>query len=430
MTAPGRHRASGVTELVGMTWNHPRGVAPLLAATRRAAAAEPGLRIRWEARSLREFEDVPVAELAARYDLIAVDHPFVGQAAESGAVIPLDEVLPAEELAEQRAASVGPSFRSYTWQDRQWALPMDAAAQVSAYRPDLLTSPPPATWDEVVDVLTALPDRSAARLPASPTHLWASFLTLCHQHAGSLDPALLAPRAGGRPGWWPDGGVLTDVAVPAIDQLYRLLELVDPVSLRQDPIATLDDMAAGAPVHYVPLIFGYSNYARVGHADHLIRFADAPGPTATPAGSMLGGVGLTISARCRDIPAAVRFATLVVSADFQCGDYLRSGGQPGHRAAWTDPAANDLTHDFFRGTLATLDHAFVRGRDAGYPDWQRRGGDLLHAMIIRRESAAGIAGALAGRWPARTAGGPVGRPGAGGPPGTDPGTPVGPAAGG
>ncbi|MFC7546788.1 ABC transporter substrate-binding protein [Plantactinospora sp. GCM10030261] len=397
-----------MSALVGMTWNHPRGVAPLLAATRRTAAEHPGRTIRWEARSLREFEDVPVAELAARYDLIAVDHPFVGQAAASGAVVPLDEVLPAEVLADLREASVGPSFRSYTWQDRQWALPMDAAAQVSAYRPDLLSGPPPASWDEVIELLTALPNRSAARLPASPTHLWASFLTLCHQHAARTDATLVRPRPDGRPGWWTDAGVRTEVAVPAIGTLYRLLDLVDPVSLTQDPITTLDAMAAGAPVRYVPLTFGYSNYARDDHARHLVRFADAPSATGNPDGSMLGGVGLAISARCRDLPTAARFAALVLAADFQRGDYLRSGGQPGHRAAWTDPAANDLTHDFFRATLSTVDNAFVRARDVGYPAHQRDGGELLHALVRRREPAATIVAELADRWIRRAGAGPAG----------------------
>jgi multiple sugar transport system substrate-binding protein len=390
-----------VTQLLGMTWSHPRGLLPLLAAAERAAAEQPGLSIRWDARSLREFEDVPVAELAARYDLIAVDHPFVGQAAESGAFVPLDEVLPAEVLAEQRAASVGPSFRSYTWGGRQWALPMDAAAQVSAYRPDLLPGPPPTSWDEVFELLAALPDPSGARLPANPTHLWASWLTLCHQYARQSDPELVVPRPDGRPGWWPDSGILAEVAIPAIERLYRLLELVDPVSLTQDPIQVLDEMAAGAPIRYVPLLFGYSNYARAGYATRLVRFAAAPGPDGTPDGSMLGGVGLAISSRCRDVPAAARFAAMVVSAAFQCGDYVRAGGQPGHRDAWTDPVVNELTYDFFGATLGTLDRAFVRGRDAGYPVYQQRGGEVLHNLVGRREAASGIAARLAELWSRR-----------------------------
>ncbi len=385
-------------QLLGMTWSHPRGLLPMLAAAQRAAAEQPGLSIRWDARSLREFEDVPVAELAARYDLIAVDHPFVGQAAESGAFVPLDEVLPAEVLAEQAASSVGPSFRSYTWGGRQWALPMDAAAQVSAYRPGLLPGPPPTSWDGVFELLAALPDTSGARLPANPTHLWASWLTLCHQYARQSEPELVMPRPDGRPGWWPDSGILAEVAIPAIERLYRLLELVDPVSLTQDPIQVLDEMAAGAPIRYVPLLFGYSNYARAGYATRLVRFAAAPGPDGTPDGSMLGGVGLAISSRCRDVPAAARFAAMVVSAAFQCGDYVRAGGQPGHRAAWTDTAVNELTSDFFGATLGTLDRAFVRGRDAGYPVYQQRGGELLHTLVGRREAAVGVAARLAELW--------------------------------
>ncbi|GAA3520128.1 extracellular solute-binding protein [Actinocatenispora rupis] len=378
-----------MSTLRGMTWNHRRGLAPLVAATERYGAA-----IDWDARSLREFEDVPVAELAARYDLIAVDHPFMGQAAASGEFLALDEVLPADVLAEQAAGSVGPSFRSYAWQGHQWALPMDAAAQVSAYRPDLVDAPP-RSWAEAVELLRALPAGTVGKLPANPTHLWASFLTLCHHEAGA---ARTGAGPDGRPAWWPADGIEPDVAAAAVGALYRLLDLVDPGSLAQDPIQVLDEMASGAPVAYAPLVFGYSNYARDGYGDHLVRFADAPGPDGVPVGTMLGGVGLAISARCADPAAAVRFAAAVVAPDFQADGYAGAGGQPGHRRAWTDPAVNRLTHGFFADTLSTVDASFLRARDTGYPAYQADAGDLLHDLVRRRESPAAVVAALTDRW--------------------------------
>ncbi|MEV0838519.1 extracellular solute-binding protein [Actinocatenispora sera] len=390
-----------------MTWNHRRGLAPLLAATERF-----GVPIHWEARSLREFEDVPVADLAARYDLIAVDHPHVGQAAATGAFLPLDGALPAGVLDAQRAGSVGPSFASYTWQGRQWALPMDAAAQVSAYRPDLLPAPP-RRWDEALELLRD--GAVTGLLPANPTHLWSSFLSLCHQHASlAAGPAVSGgsgPSGGpgvvdaagpdSRPDWWPADGIEPDVAAGALTQLRAVLAVADPASLDSDPIQVLDEMATGDRIGYAPLIFGYVNYARPTAGRRLVRFADAPSASGAPVGTMLGGVGLAVSARCADPDAALRFAAAVVDPAFQAGGYASAGGQPGHRAAWTDPAVNAASTDFFVATLSTLDRSFLRGRDAGYPAFQRAAGEALHAGIRRGDGDREILAAIRQRWQRR-----------------------------
>ncbi|GAA5009328.1 ABC transporter substrate-binding protein [Actinopolymorpha pittospori] len=382
--------------LRGMTWSHPRGSASVHAATAAFTAVHPEVTVEWAARSLQEFEDVPVVELARRFDLIAIDHPFVGQAAATGALLPLDEVLPAETLAEQERNSVGPSYRSYAMAGHQWALPMDAAAQVSAYRPDLLQAPLPRTWDEAHALLASLPAGVVAESPANPTHLWSTFISLCHHVATEAN--LTADGVGGRPRWWPRTGIDPSIAVAALERVYQLLHRVDPVSLTRDPIQTLDAMAAGAPIGYVPLVFGYSNYARDGHGRHLLRFADAPYPGPTPVGTMTGGVGLAVSAQCADPGAAVDVAAWIVSEACQRGTYLHAGGQPGHRRAWTDPSANDLTHGFFADTLATLDASFLRARDAGYPRYQQRAGELLHERVRRQEPPAAIGKELLDLW--------------------------------
>ncbi|MCG5214079.1 extracellular solute-binding protein [Streptosporangium soli] len=384
-----------MTHLRGMTWNHPRGMSSIQAATTAFLAGHPGITVEWHARALREFEDTPVTELAARYDLLAIDHPFTGQAAASRALLPLEEILPPEVLDEQRANSVGPSFRSYSMDGSQWALPMDAAAQVSAYRPDLLPGAPPRTLAEALDLLRNLPAGVSAQIPANPTHLWSSFLSLCQHQAADVSSG--NGHNGGRPAWWPETGIEPGVAADGLALLRELLGLVDPVSFDRDPIQTLDGMAAGEPVGYAPLIFGYSNYARSGFGRHLVRFADAP----VRHGTMLGGVGLAISARCAGMPAATAAAELaswVVSRSCQTGIFATAGGQPGHRAAWNDPELNRLTHGFFDGTLATLDRAFLRDRTPGYPLFQQRAGELLHRMVSRGESDTAVVTAIGELW--------------------------------
>ena len=119
-------------ELRGITWDHPRGLDPMVATAASYAAAHPDVRITWEARSLKDFGDFPLERLTDRYDLLVIDHPFVGFAAATGCLQPLDERLPAPILADQAANSVGPSHRSYHYGGHQWALAPDDAGHVSA----------------------------------------------------------------------------------------------------------------------------------------------------------------------------------------------------------------------------------------------------------------------------------------------------------
>ncbi|MDL4776522.1 ABC transporter substrate-binding protein [Actinomadura xylanilytica] len=371
-----------VTTLHGMAWDHQRGIGCLRAVSAAYTATRPDLSITWDSRSLREFEDVPVAELAARYDLVAMDHPYVGQAHATSALVPLGEILPAAVLEAQRTASVGPSHASYTWGGGQWAVAMDAAAQVSAYRPDLLAAlgwdAPPRSWDGVIELMEAMPAGRAV-LPANPTHLLCALLTLCSQEAG------------GRSGWLGPEGFDPEVAVPASERLLRLLALAGPSSLELDPIGVLDRMSGGDDVAYAPIVFGYVNYARPEAGRRGVRFAGIPSPDGGPAGSLLGGVGLAVSARSREPEAAARFLEHVVGSACQRGEYVRSGGQPGNRDAWTDPAVDAANGGFFSGTLATLDRAFVRPRDPVYPLVHKRVGDELHRLAGAGAGAAELA---------------------------------------
>ncbi len=72
------------------------------------------------------------------------------------------------------------------------------------------------------------------------------------------------------------------------------------------------------------------------------------------------------SARLRRIGvAAIDYALFLCAPEFQGGDYVAHGGQPGSLAAWTGDAANAATRNFFRDTLATLQGAYLRPTRAG-----------------------------------------------------------------
>jgi multiple sugar transport system substrate-binding protein len=141
-------------ELKGVSWDHPRGHDCMVATARAYAAVRPDVRVEWQTRSLQDFADFPVQKLAETYDLLVIDHPFVGFAAADGCLLPLDEHLGEAFLDDQAANSVGPSHRSYRYGGHQWALATDAAGHVAAYRPDLLDEIGglPRTWDDVLAV--------------------------------------------------------------------------------------------------------------------------------------------------------------------------------------------------------------------------------------------------------------------------------------
>jgi hypothetical protein len=61
--------------LRGITWDHPRGRAPLVA-TAAAFARDHDVRITWDARSLYAFGAQPLEQVAQDYDLRIIDHPF------------------------------------------------------------------------------------------------------------------------------------------------------------------------------------------------------------------------------------------------------------------------------------------------------------------------------------------------------------------
>ena len=141
-------------------------------------------------------------------------------------------------------------------------------------------------------------------------------------------------------------------------------------------------MADSDDVAYVPALFGYSNYGRPGFRSHLIRFGPVPiGAGDTAKGGILGGAGIAVSRHSRNPKAAAAYAAFVVEPDVQRGVYFRSGGQPGHRVAWTDEAVNAASNDFFKDTLNNLDHAYLRPRYDGFMHVQEESGKLIHAWL-------------------------------------------------
>lgn len=353
--------------LRGMTWAHPRGYDPLVAGAR-LWRGRTGVEIVWEKRSLQDFETHPVEDLAARYDLIVIDHPHVGQITREGCLVPLDAPERAAEGEALAAASVGPSYASYCWRDRQWALPIDAAAQVQAFRPDLIGAAPQ-HWGDVLD----LAGRGAVLCPLRPPHSLMCLYTLCAnlgRPCAAEGPELIDAEGGAE----------------ALTRLGQLAAHLPEHAYAMDPIVVLEEMAeARSPIACAPLIYGYVSYAAAGFRPRRLAFADIPvAGDIGPAGSALGGTGVAVSAHSRHKAAAADFAWWIASGEAQAGVYAAAGGQPAHAAAWESAAVNAPVADFYRATRATLDGAWLRPRHDGYMPFQDAAAAAINVALRQR----------------------------------------------
>ncbi len=341
--------------LKGLTWDHPRGYAPLMGGAAEYERSNPGLRIHWDRRSLREFGEAPIEKYVDRYDLIIVDHPFVGFAAAHGVLLNFGPHLSQEEKLRFERDSVGLSWASYGYAGGVWALPVDAATQVACYRPDLLAQlalAAPTTWDDVLRLGAAARSREKfIVVPACPTDAISLFFTvsasLGHPIPEEADPFLERP-----------------VGQEVLERLHALISAAHPKSVDWNPIQVYDFMISEASAVYCPYGFGYCNYSRKGNPV-VLQFSDAPS-LGGRAVTMLGGTGVAVSSNSSHAGEAMAYAKWLASPEHQGGTYFRAGGQPASLTAWTDPVVDESAGRFFSGTLRTLQDAYVRPRFDGF----------------------------------------------------------------
>jgi multiple sugar transport system substrate-binding protein len=349
------------TVLRGITWEHARGYGSVVAAAEAYRTIRPDVEIAWEFRSLQAFADHPIEQLVEHYDLLVIDHPHVPGAAERGLFAQLDAVGHDDELVTLAGQSVGRSHESYRHLGHQWGLATDAAAQVSAYRPDLIAEPP-RDWPAVLE----LAREGRVLWPGKPIDAFSSLVTVS-ANAGA------SPMNG-------DGTFLpNEDALAALALLHELAAHVPAENLAMNPIQVADALADGSEFAYSPLLFGYTNYSREGFRASRLRYVDIPSGPRGVTGSLLGGAGIAVSARTGSPAEAIDHAFWLASAPVQAGVYFDGGGQPGNSVAWEDDRTNAATLDFFGGTRATLEGAYLRPRFAGYIELQ----DSLSPLVTQ-----------------------------------------------
>lgn len=350
-----------MTSLRGITWNHSRGLTPLAATAQRFEELRPGTAIRWEKRTLHEFGHADLATLARNFDLLVIDHPMMGDAEASNALVDLLPLIPPTQVEAMRADSAGASFPSYLWKGKLYALPIDAATPAASFRPDLVEQKnlhEPQTWSDVL----ALARQGCVSMPGTSADLFLNWMAL-YVSQGGLVPC--------------DQDHLFDQenGLRSLNDLRELAGLLPDEIYEMNPIAIYERMSSEDSIVYCPFAYTYSNYSRDGFARHKLRFTNPVKlDNGDPIRTVLGGTGLAISTRCAEIPLALEYALLVAGETWQRTLYGECEGQPARKSAWQDPALNRLADGFFSRTLESIEAAYLRPRYRGYVHLQEQGG--------------------------------------------------------
>ena len=354
--------------LKGITWGHSRGITPLLAFSQRFSELNPSIEIQWTKRSLQEFADFPLEKLTQQYDLLIIDHPWVGCAAATESVLALEQYISQEYLKDQLENSVGGSHQSYAFNQHQWALAIDAATPAASYRADLFeknNATLPLTWDDLI----SLANDGKVAVPAIPIDLLMNFYMFC--------------IAKGETPFNNDEVVIgLETGKAALTMMHELYSRVDKKMFELNPIGVAELMTKSDDYWYCPFAYCYSNYSREGYAEKILTYADMVQFNNVRFRSTIGGTGLAISAFSQHKDIALEFATSIVSSKCQSTFYVENGGQPGHKAAWISQKNNKLCNDFFENLLPVMENGFIRPRYNGYLYFQDHAGDHIHQYLL------------------------------------------------
>ncbi len=351
--------------LTGLTWDHPRGLECLRASNGHLESSE-SISIDWNARSLLAFGDQHIEEFYRDYDLMIIDHPHVPDAVHAGAVIAMEELLTPDQLAQLALTSVGPSHDSYSYRGQHWALAIDTAAQVSAYRADMADHAP-IFWSEVI---------AEARLgkvlwPYKPVDAFSTFATLMAQKNSAL-------VSNGR-------FMDVEIAEEVLNFMIELAGLVPDFCAKSNPIDIAEILASSDLYAFGVALYGYSNYSRIGFRKKVLNYDDIASFDGSAGGSQLGGAGIAVSSAAKNPQVAGRAAYALSSPQVQAGVYGLSAGQPGNLVAWKSHRLNNVSENFFNSTLRTLERSWVRPRVFGWPDVQYQTSLLIHDVLVRKE---------------------------------------------
>ncbi|MDQ0317814.1 extracellular solute-binding protein [Amorphus orientalis] len=259
----------------------------------------------------------------SRYDLIALDLPWVGEFAENGYLMPLEDVLDVERLTPSDFHTAG--WQGAHWENRAYGVPSQTTPELLFYRKDLFAEAglePPHSTDALLEAAQVLHEPSKGRYgiawnAARGTALGHTFMMTC---ADFGQPILDLPRqAGGFDASRLASGsyrptIDTPRALEAAEYLMALLQYSPPDILSMSWYERVRPFANGR----VAMAYGYTllapyfeqnptcaAYGKVGYLPH------PAGPNAHPI-APVGGYLLCIPANIAPERLAAAVEALIV----------------------------------------------------------------------------------------------------------------------
>ena len=247
---------------------------------------------------------------SSRYDLIAVDLPWIGEFAEKGVLMPLEEVLDIARLDPGDFHTAG--WRAAHWNGRAYGVPSQTTPELLFYRRDLFAAEgldPPDTTDMLLEAAKRMHEPRKGRYgiawnAARGTALGHTFMLTCADFgqpimemtgiAGGFDAESLA-SGGARP------TIDTPRALEAAEYLMALLEYSPPDILSMSWYERVRPYAAGK----VAMAYGYTLLAPYfeldpgspanGQTGYLPHPAGPDGRPVAPVGGYVLGVPANLS---------------------------------------------------------------------------------------------------------------------------------------
>ncbi|WP_417209580.1 extracellular solute-binding protein [Antarctobacter sp.] len=200
---------------------------------------------------------------ASRYDIIALDLPWVGEFAAKGVLMPLDEAMQIDRLDPADFHTAG--WKAAHWAGRPYGVPAQTTPELLFYRRDLFAKAglePPATTDQLLDAARYMHDPQKGRYgiawnAARGTALGHTFLMTL---ADFGQPVLDLPEVAG--GFDTDGlaggayriTIDTDKGLLAAEYLLELLRYSPPDILSMSWYERVRPYAAGK----IAMAYGYT----------------------------------------------------------------------------------------------------------------------------------------------------------------------------
>jgi multiple sugar transport system substrate-binding protein len=199
----------------------------------------------------------------SRYDIMAVDLPWIGEFADKGLLLPLDGLLDVERLDPSDFHTAG--WQAAHWGGRPYGVPSQTTPEVLFYRKDWFADAglePPTTTQGVLDAARTLHDPTHGRFgiawnAARGTALGHQFIMACAdfgQPIFNLDPIAGGYDAdvAGRDDLVPT--INTPLALEAAEYLRNLLDFSPPGILSMSWYERIRPYAAGK----VAMAYGYT----------------------------------------------------------------------------------------------------------------------------------------------------------------------------